>query len=159
LRLSWSQFDGSAITLRQSKTGVLLAVPVAKELRIALNETPRQSPTILICETTKRTWKPYFFRHEFRRIANMADLTNLQFLDLRRTAVVRLAEAGCTVPEIAAITGHQLDRTARILETYPEEWSHGRSRNPQARPARKTNAVGRIVGFLTQELDGSLLSH
>jgi hypothetical protein len=32
--------------------------------------------------------------------------------------VVRLAEAGCTVPEIAAITGHQLDRTARILETY-----------------------------------------
>ncbi len=60
----------------------------------------------------------FFFRHEFRRIANIAGLSELQFLDLRRTAVVRLAEAGCTVPEIAAITGHQLDRTARILETY-----------------------------------------
>jgi len=118
LRLSWSQFDGSAITLRQSKTGVLLAVPVSKELRIALDETPRHSPTILLCETTKRTWQTFFFRHEFRRIANIAGLPELQFLDLRRTAVVRLAEAGCTVPEIAAITGHQLDRTARILETY-----------------------------------------
>jgi squalene cyclase len=31
---------------------------------------------------------------------------------------MRLAEAGCTVPQIAAITGHQLDRTLRILETY-----------------------------------------
>ncbi len=118
LKLSWSQFDGSAITLRQGKTGVLLAVPAAKELRLALDGMSRQSPTILICETTNRTWKPDFFRHEFRRIADIAGLSNLQFLDLRRTSVVRLAEAGCTVPEIAAITGHQLDRTARILETY-----------------------------------------
>ena len=39
-------------------------------------------------------------------------------MDLRRTAAVWLAEAGCSVPEIAAITGHEIDRTARILETY-----------------------------------------
>jgi hypothetical protein len=32
--------------------------------------------------------------------------------------VVRLAEAGCSVPEIAAITGHELTRTTQILETY-----------------------------------------
>jgi hypothetical protein len=30
----------------------------------------------------------------------------------------RLAEAGCTDPEIAAITGHSLERTRQILETY-----------------------------------------
>jgi len=118
LRLTWSQFNGTAITLRQGKTGVLLAVPVAKELRNALDGMQRQSPTILVCEATKRPWKSDYFRHEFRRVADAAGLPDLQFLDLRRTAVVRLAEAGCTVPEIAAITGHQLDRTARILETY-----------------------------------------
>lgn len=55
LRLSWSRFKGSRITLRQSKTGVLLAVPDSKEMRTALDETPRHSPTILLCETTKRT--------------------------------------------------------------------------------------------------------
>jgi hypothetical protein len=32
--------------------------------------------------------------------------------------VVRLAEAGCTDPEIAVITGHSLERTRQILETY-----------------------------------------
>ena len=39
-------------------------------------------------------------------------------MDLRRTAVVRLAEAGCTPPEISAITGHDLDATMAILEVY-----------------------------------------
>jgi len=47
-----------------------------------------------------------------------AGVEGLQFRDLRRTAAVRLAEAGCTVPEIAAITGHTIDTTARILEAY-----------------------------------------
>jgi Phage integrase family. len=56
-------------------------------------------------------------RHEFRRIAKSAGI-GLQFLDLRRSAVVYLAEADCTIPQISAITGHQLDRTTRILETY-----------------------------------------
>ena len=29
-----------------------------------------------------------------------------------------LAEAGCTVPEIAAVTGHTLKHVTHILETY-----------------------------------------
>lgn len=118
LRLTWSQYDGSTFTLKQSKTGVLLSVPVTSDLRIALDRTPRRSPTVLVCETTNRPYQKSHFQHEFRRIAKEAGLDGLQFLDLRRSAVVRLAEAGCTVPEISAITGHQLDRTARILETY-----------------------------------------
>ncbi len=47
-----------------------------------------------------------------------AGLDGLRFQDLRRTAVVRLAEAGRTDPEIAAITGHSLKRSKQISETY-----------------------------------------
>lgn len=118
LKLNWQQYANGAITLRQGKTGVLLRVPATTELQEVLDATPRQSPTIVVSEATERPYRPDHFRHEFRRIATAAHVENLQFLDLRRTAVVRLAEAGCTPPEIAAITGHQLDRTARILETY-----------------------------------------
>ena len=32
--------------------------------------------------------------------------------------MVRMAEAGCTVPEIAAVSGHTIEQTQRILETY-----------------------------------------
>ena len=38
--------------------------------------------------------------------------------DLRRTAVVRLAEAGCDVPMIVSITGHKLRSATTILDTY-----------------------------------------
>jgi hypothetical protein len=32
--------------------------------------------------------------------------------------MVRLAEAGATVPQIAAISGHSIEETQRILERY-----------------------------------------
>lgn len=38
--------------------------------------------------------------------------------DLRRTGIVRLAEAGATTPQIAAISGHAIDYCQRIIDTY-----------------------------------------
>jgi hypothetical protein len=57
------------------------------------------------------------FNERFRRIAKRAGL-DAQARDFRRTAMVRMAEAGASVPEIAAVSGHTIDRTTRILETY-----------------------------------------
>jgi len=37
---------------------------------------------------------------------------------MRGTAVTRLALAGCTVPQIAAITGHALKDVEAILDTH-----------------------------------------
>jgi hypothetical protein len=47
-----------------------------------------------------------------------AELEQLQFRDFRRTAVVFLGELGIADHLIAAITGHTLDETKKILETY-----------------------------------------
>jgi integrase len=118
LHLAWSQYDGSAIELRQRKTGRLVRVPVATELRRVLEVTPRLSTQIVVSETTRTPYKPDNFRHVFREIADRAGLKNLRFLDLRRTTAVRLAEASCTAIEIAAITGHEIGTTQRILEVY-----------------------------------------
>lgn len=43
---------------------------------------------------------------------------DLQFKHLRHTAVVRLAEAGCTGELISAVTGHSLATVTQILEHY-----------------------------------------
>jgi integrase len=43
---------------------------------------------------------------------------DLHFHDLRGTAVTRLALSGCTVPEIAAITGHSPRDVEAILEAH-----------------------------------------
>ena len=44
--------------------------------------------------------------------------SDLQLRDTRRTSIVALAEAGCTVPEITSISGHDTDECERIIETY-----------------------------------------
>ena len=44
-------------------------------------------------------------------------IIGLTFHDLRGTAVTRLAVAGCTVPEIATITGHSLRDVGAILDS------------------------------------------
>jgi hypothetical protein len=119
LRLAWSQYEAGTFTLRQRKTGQLLSIPATAELRETLAAVSRRSPTIVIAETTGQPYLEDHFRHEFARIRDLAALPrSLRFMDLRRTAVVRLAEARCSVPEIAAVTGHTIDRTARILEVY-----------------------------------------
>lgn len=42
----------------------------------------------------------------------------LQLRYLRHTVIVQLATAGCTIPEIASVTGHQMQTVHRVLEHY-----------------------------------------
>jgi integrase len=55
-------------------------------------------------------------RHGARPASN-AKAAGLTFHDLRGTAVLRLALAGCTVPEIATITGHSIRDVQSILDS------------------------------------------
>jgi integrase len=47
-----------------------------------------------------------------------AGITDLTFHDLRGTAVVRLAIAGASVPQIAAVTRHSLKDVEAILDAH-----------------------------------------
>lgn len=118
LRLAWSQYDGEYVSLRQQKTKKPLAVPATAALKRYLDLTPRSSILMVTSETTGRPYREDNFRHVFAVVRNSVGLSDFQFRDLRRTAAVGLAEAGCTAPEIAAITGHTIETTQRILETY-----------------------------------------
>lgn len=117
LRLPWSAYDGRAITLRQSKTGVWVFIPCTGELRTALETAPRRS-TLVLTNSRGRPWTSDGFRTSWHKASKSAGIQALTFNDLRGTAVTRLAEAGCTVPEIASITGHTLRSVTSILETY-----------------------------------------
>ena len=46
------------------------------------------------------------------------NIVDLHFHDIRGTTVTMLAEAGCTLPEIVAITGHTLRSAQDILDKY-----------------------------------------
>ncbi|WP_372072745.1 tyrosine-type recombinase/integrase [Tistrella mobilis] len=126
LRMTWNQYDGETIQLRQSKTGRPVRVPCHRVLKQALDAAPRRAVTILVTDTG-RAFKEDHFRHEWRAATLAAGLDGLQFRDLRRTAMVRLAEAGASHFEVAAVSGHDIDTTQRILDVYVprnEEMAH-----------------------------------
>ena len=107
LRLPWSAFDGSHIRFQQSKTGRRIVIPAGEPLRVLLNRTERRSPLIL---TNKRgkPWTPDGFRTSWGKACAKAEIKGLTFHDLRGSAVVQLALADATVPQIATFTGHSL---------------------------------------------------
>jgi len=93
------------ISIRQQKTGTELAIPLHPELLTTLSETPKDNLTFL----TTQFGQPFTsngFGNWFREQCNTAGLRGCSAHGLRKAAARRLAEAGCTAHEIAAITGH-----------------------------------------------------
>jgi integrase len=109
LRLAWAQYDGSHIRLRQGKTKKRVVIPVGAPLKIALDaRKPEKAEGTILRNTFGRQWTSDGFRASWGKAFDRAKLADagLHFHDLRGTAVTRLALSGCTVPQIAAITGH-----------------------------------------------------
>lgn len=117
LALSWSAYDGKTIKVRQRKTGAYVPVAVSAELRRVLDVTPKVSPLMLV-NSTNKPWAPAGFQRAWWTATMRAGIRGLTFHDLRGTAVVTLARAGCTEVEIYAITGHSPSDVRRILTAH-----------------------------------------
>jgi integrase len=91
--------------LRQIKTGAELAIRVHSELQAIIAESVGGQMTFLVTEFGK-PFTAAGFGNWFRDQCDMANLRHCSAHGLRKAAARRLAEAGCTEHEIAAITGH-----------------------------------------------------
>jgi integrase len=117
LRLTWSAYDGKHLRLRQSKTGRAVVIPVGFGLKEALNRTPKRS-TMILTNSYGVPWTSDGFRTSWGKLRDKAGISGLTFHDLRGSAVVRLALAGASVPEIATFTGHSLADVESILDRH-----------------------------------------
>jgi integrase len=117
LRLTWSAYDGNHIRLRQSKTGRRVVVPAGEPLRTVLARTDRRGPMILTT-TRGQPWTSDGFRTSWAKACAKTNIHGLTFHDLRGSAVVRLALADATVPQIATFTGHSLHGVEAILDAH-----------------------------------------
>jgi integrase len=117
LRLPWSSYDGKVIKLRQGKTGVYVPIPVADALKDALEAAPRRSP-IILTNSDGKPWSESGFQGAWGKATARAGIQGLTFHDLRGTAVVTLARAGCNEVEIYSITGHKPGDVRAILTAH-----------------------------------------
>jgi integrase len=117
LRLPWSSYDGTHLRLRQSKTGRRIVMPAGMPLRVLLDGSERRGP-IILTNSYGRPWTSDGFRTSWSKACARAGVGGLTFHDLRGSAVVRLALAEATVPQIATFTGHSLKDVEAILDAH-----------------------------------------
>lgn len=111
-----------SIEVTQQKTGKRLWIRLHHRLVDELARARQASHGLTVVQTARG--RPFAERNLARAWATAMAAAGLagrglQARDLRRTAVVRLAEAGVPVSHIAAITGHEIDRSSAIIDkTY-----------------------------------------
>jgi integrase len=114
VRMGRQHIRNDALQVQQLKTGAELSIPVHPALAAIIAATPTDHLTFL----TTQFGQPFTaagFGNWLREQCNMAGLPHCSAHGLRKAAARRLAEAGCTEHEIAAITGHA---SLRQVEHY-----------------------------------------
>ena len=117
----WSDNEG-VFRFWQSKTNSYVTIPVSERARWMITTARVDGSLYLFTDAT--TGKPYSesrLAHLFEQIRDRvrgADERTLVLRALRHSCVVQLARSGCTVPEIASITGHSIGSVESILSRY-----------------------------------------
>jgi integrase len=117
--LPWSAFDGETIRLKQQKTGVRLAIPAHPTLKAHL-KTWREGATspVILTNHAGLPWNPKMItQHMARALAVIGLPRDINVHGLRKLAAANLADFGCSVHEIAAITGH---KTLAMVQFYTQ---------------------------------------
>ena len=133
IRIGRQHIRNGVLQVRQAKTGTVLDIPVHQQLQAIIDATPGEHLTFL----TTKTGKPYSgndFSEQFRAWCDAAELPKeCSAHGLRKAACRRLAEAGCSANEIAAISGHA---TLSEVQRYTKAADQARmARNAMARQA------------------------
>ena len=145
LALEAPQIANGRALFRQSKRGARVSVPLTPQLQARLaeiNERRRKGVVTPIAKAwlvlntkglpyTRETFGIDWRAVRAEAVKELAKVTrdargfpctpgaaHKLFLDLRDTAITRLALAGCTIPEIRAITGHSMETIHKILKHY-----------------------------------------
>lgn len=107
-------------SLVQQKTDTLVEFPVHSRLReeIERQDIKPGADTPLVATKSGKHFDKRNFARKFDTWLEAAKLGEFDFRALRRSGMVLLAEEGESAFRIAAVSGHSIDATTRILEYY-----------------------------------------
>jgi integrase len=139
VRLGRGNVRGGTIHLSQQKTGNALTIPVTAELAEAINAAAPTDALVFLVNERGGPFTAKAFGTWFTKRCKRAGLKGLSPHGLRKAACRRLAEAGCSANEIAAISGHaSLNEVARYTRAVDQAKL---ARNAVARTQTATSSV------------------
>ncbi|MFN7397916.1 MAG: tyrosine-type recombinase/integrase [Sandaracinobacter sp.] len=116
IRLGPQHLKEGRLAFTQRKTGASVNIPVKRELAAAIDAAPSGHLSFLVTEFGK-PFSDAGFGNWFRSACDEAGLIGRTAHGLRKTAAIRMAEAGATNAEIKAWTGHKTDsEVARYIK-------------------------------------------
>ena len=106
VRIGRQHIRDGVISIRQSKTGMQVDIPVLPELQAAIDAMSRADNLTFVVTEIGKPFTAHGFSGWFRKQCDLAGLPpNLSAHGLRKTGAVRLAEAGATEAELMAWGG------------------------------------------------------
>lgn len=114
-KMRWSDIRKNRVYVRQTKTGKVVVPPLIPELRTELERTPKAGLFIMngIRERQlRKVLQAFTEAHGVKTVPH----------GLRKNAVNALLEAGCTIPEVASVTG----QTYQVVEHYAARVNTGK---------------------------------
>jgi integrase len=134
--------------VKQEKTGAVLAIPVHPELAAVVAAVPGNQLTFITTLKGKQ-FNGTSFTQWFAKACARAGLgPQCTFHVLRKAACRRLAEAGCTVHEIASISGHASLKEVERYTKAADQQRLAQAAMARTMAAAKTAALPRN-GYLT----------
>ena len=119
-RMKWSDFSDQTITVKQSKTGAEVTIPLHSNLIDLLSQWPKSGLFLILTARDTPHSASAFTQWMSSNIGAAGLPDRCVTHGLRKSAATRLADAGCSNKEIQAITGHatseQVDRYTRAAE-------------------------------------------
>jgi len=121
VKLGWANIRADRVEYRRQKTrksnGVLVSIPIHPRLQEVLDHVPKDAFTFL--QTSQGSSRsPNGLGNSMRQWCAEAGLPQCSAHGLRKACARRLAEAGATANEIAAVTGH---KTLAEVQRYTEQ--------------------------------------
>ena len=115
IAMSRNHFDGEGIDVMQQKTGKRVWIPAHRHLKAVIAEIPT-GHLLLFANKRGRSWTEDHYRHEVQATVEACGFRGFSLHGLRKNAVTRLLEAGCSEYETASITGQSLQTVRKYAE-------------------------------------------
>lgn len=137
-RMRWDQYDGQYIHIIQQKTGKRLSIPVHPELKKWFEHIKLYGPKnkdapcpYILSNLYGQPWSLAHMTASITRLMRSLGYQERKLHGLRKTTASKLAEIGCSVHEITAITGQSLSEVMlytreaeqkRLAENAMKRW-------------------------------------
>jgi integrase len=118
VRLTWGDVGQESVTVRTSKRGSRVVIPLLDESKALIERIGRRDVGVVLTNTRGKPWTPDGLKTSFLKAKAAAGIEGLRFHDLRGTAATRFKVFRLSDDRIASIMGWSKESVQALMLRY-----------------------------------------